>query len=54
MSKETRFHVELQTEINLAAGMAPGEARSLARRQVGHVVVIKEDCCDHRVALRTE
>ncbi|MEJ1971743.1 MAG: ABC transporter permease [Lacunisphaera sp.] len=42
MAEEMRHHVELQTELNLKAGMDPDEARSAALRQFGNVAVIQE------------
>ncbi len=42
MAEEMRHHVELQTELNLKAGMEPAEARYAALRQFGNVAVIQE------------
>ena len=45
---ELRFHLQQQIEENLAAGMTPGEARSAARRSIGGVAQIREECRDMR------
>lgn len=42
MTEEMRLHVELQTELNLKAGMKPAEARCAALRQFGNVASIQE------------
>jgi len=42
MAEEMRAHVELQTQANLSAGMAPEEAHYAARRQFGGIEQIKE------------
>ncbi len=51
LEKELRFHVEQEMEANVAAGMAPAEARYAALRRLGGVARIKEECRDMR---RTE
>ena len=52
LSDELEFHLERQIEHNLAAGMAPEEARYAALRLFGGVQQIKEECRDmHRVNL---
>ena len=48
LSEEIRFHLESQTEANLAAGMAPEEARLAALRTFGGVDQIKEQYRDER------
>src|SRR5689334_8631660 len=48
LDAELRFHLEQQIEENLASGMAPEEARYAARRSVGRLSQIKEDCRDMR------
>src|ERR1700712_4328751 len=42
MTEEMRHHVELQTELNIKAGMNPDEARYSALRQFGNIVSIQE------------
>ena len=42
MTEEMRYHVELQTELNLKAGMSPKEARYAALRQFGNVASLQE------------
>src|SRR4051812_44249316 len=48
MDEELRFHLEMQTAENVAAGMSPEEARQAALRAFGGVEQIKEDCRDVR------
>jgi putative ABC transport system permease protein len=48
LGSELRFHIERQTEENLAAGMTPEEARHAALREFGGVEQVKEDCRDFR------
>jgi putative ABC transport system permease protein len=45
---ELRLHLEQQIEENLARGMNPEEARHSARRTVGGLEQIKEECRDAR------
>src|SRR5262245_11140216 len=42
MEEEIRFHLEMQTEQNLEAGMATQEAHYAARRQLGNQTRLKE------------
>jgi macrolide transport system ATP-binding/permease protein len=42
MTEEMRLHVELQTELNVKAGMEPVDARLAALRQFGNVALIQE------------
>src|SRR5262245_6525475 len=42
MEEEMRFHLEMQIEQNLEAGMAPDDARYAARRQFGNQTWLKE------------
>src|SRR5262245_54554866 len=42
MEVEMRFHLEMQIEQNLDAGMSPEEARQAARRQFGNQTWLKE------------
>ena len=51
LDKEMRFHLERQMEENIAAGMGVREAREAARRTLGGVTQIREECRDMR---RTE
>jgi putative ABC transport system permease protein len=48
LSSELRFHIERQTEENLAAGMSPQEALRAAVREFGGVEQVKEECRDTR------
>jgi len=43
LGEELRFHLERETEANVAAGMAPEEARRAARLALGGMEQIKED-----------
>lgn len=43
MDEELRFHLEEQIQTNLAAGMAPAEARRAASVRLGNTALIKED-----------
>src|SRR5262245_66206979 len=42
MEEEMRFHLEMQIEQNLAAGMAAEEAHYAARRPFGNQIGLKE------------
>ncbi|HEV2289159.1 MAG TPA: permease prefix domain 1-containing protein, partial [Candidatus Acidoferrales bacterium] len=48
LDSELRFHVEQQTAANIAAGMAPGEARRRALAQFGGLESRKEETRDAR------
>ena len=48
LDSELRFHVEQQTADNIAAGMAPAEARRRALAQFGGLEYIKEETRDAR------
>jgi predicted permease len=48
LDAEFQFHLDQQIEENLAAGMAPEEARYAAMRAVGGISQIKEECRDMR------
>src|SRR6267143_5766320 len=48
LSEELRFHMDLQTAANIAAGMMPEEARRQARLQFGAVEGVKECCREQR------
>ncbi len=48
MDDELRFHLEMQIERNMAAGMSPEEARRVALRDFGGAEQMKEACRDTR------
>ncbi|HVN02966.1 MAG TPA: ABC transporter permease [Bryobacteraceae bacterium] len=48
LDRELRFHLEQQTEENLAAGMPRAQARLEAQRRLGGVAQIEEECRDMR------
>lgn len=48
LDKELRYHVERQTEENVAAGMTAREAREAASRMFGGLSQIEEECRDTR------
>jgi putative ABC transport system permease protein len=48
MTEEMRHHVELQTELNLKAGLNAEDARYAALRQFGNVAVIQEQARERR------
>src|SRR5262249_36694008 len=48
LDRELRFHIEQQTEENIARGMPPGAARVAAVRRLGGVPQIQEECRDMR------
>jgi predicted permease len=48
LDEELQFHLERQSEQNLAAGMSPEEARYAALRLFGGVQQVKEQCRDMR------
>lgn len=48
MAEELRLHEEMLVAEKLAEGMTPEQARREARREFGHVEVIKEACRDER------
>jgi predicted permease len=48
LKQELELHLEQQIEENLAAGMAPEEARAAALRAFGPVSVVEEQCRDTR------
>jgi putative ABC transport system permease protein len=54
MAEEMRSHIELQTQENLDAGMAPDEARYAALREFGWAESIKETCREQRGVLWLE
>jgi len=47
-SEELRFHIDQQTAANIAAGMAPDEARRQAVLQLGALEGVKESCREQR------
>lgn len=48
---ELAFHLDMQTQANIAGGMAPDEARRAARRRLGGVEQTKEAVRDERAAV---
>ena len=48
LDEELHFHLERQIEENLAAGMSADEARYAARRAIGGIAQLKEECRDMR------
>src|SRR3954466_13778479 len=48
MAEEMRAHLELQTELNIAEGMAPEEAHYAAQRQFGGMEQVKEFAREQR------
>src|SRR5258708_32427125 len=48
LDKELRYHIERQTEENIAAGMNAREAREAASRMLGGASQIEEECRDMR------
>jgi predicted permease len=48
LEDEVRFHLEMQTEDNLQAGMNPAEARYAALRSFGGIEPTKERCREQR------
>jgi putative ABC transport system permease protein len=54
MAEEMRAHLQMQTQENIEAGMAPEEARCAALRQFGGVEAIKETCREQRGTLWLE
>ena len=43
LTQEIEFHVQAETDENIARGMAAGEARLAARRKLGNPALIRED-----------
>jgi putative ABC transport system permease protein len=48
LSDEMAFHFDQLVEENIADGMSPGEAEVAARRVLGNVALLEEQCRDHR------
>ena len=48
LSEELRFHVQRQTDLNIAAGMTPVEARRAALVEFGGISRLTEECRDER------
>jgi predicted permease len=48
LSEELRFHLDELIEQNIVQGMMPGEARYAARRDLGGIERIREECRDMR------
>ena len=47
---ELRFHMEMRTAENIAAGMSPEEAVRAARRRFGNQQTVREECREVRGA----
>ena len=54
LSEEMRAHLEMATEVNIAAGMSPEEAGYAARREFGGVDQVKEAWRDERTVVWLE
>ena len=48
LDRELSFHLDQQIEENIAKGMPPAEARAAARRSLGGLTQIQEECRDMR------
>jgi predicted permease len=48
LSEELQFHLERQTEANIAYGMSPEEARSAAKASFGNLPTATEECYEAR------
>jgi hypothetical protein len=48
LSEELQFHLERQTEANIANGMSPEEARSAAKDSFGNLPTAIEECYEAR------
>ncbi|MEZ5363661.1 MAG: ABC transporter permease [Bryobacterales bacterium] len=48
LTRELAFHLDKLTQENIDAGMAPDEARRAARRSLGGLAQLEEQCRDHR------
>jgi predicted permease len=48
LSEELRFHVQRQTDVNIAAGMTPADARRAALVEFGGIARLTEECRDER------
>ena len=44
MEAELRLHLDLETEMLIAGGLDPREARDIARQRFGSVARVKDDC----------
>src|SRR5581483_9687449 len=54
LDSELRFHLEHLTEENIRRGMEPQQARLAARRSIGGMEQIKEQCRDARLGRAVE
>ena len=54
MAEEMQHHIELQTELNVKAGMNPNEARCAVLRQFGNVMSIQEQAREVRGWVKLE
>ncbi len=48
LEDELRFHIDIQIQENLAAGMTPEQARAAARREFGSPALHQDECRDAR------
>ena len=48
---ELRFHVQMRTQANIAAGMTPDEAQLAAKQSFGDFDRIKTSCCEIKRSL---
>src|SRR5215472_865451 len=54
LDRELRYHIDRQTDLNVARGMSPAEASRQAALLVGGVEPLKDDCRDARVGRTIE
>jgi hypothetical protein len=50
IDEEPRFHIEQRAKKNITAGMSPEEAAREARKRLGNVQNVREECRDVRAA----
>src|SRR5688572_9518071 len=48
VDRELAFHIHMETERLVAAGVEPGEARARASRAFGDATRVREECLDER------
>ena len=48
LDAELRYHLDRQTELNIARGMSQDDARREARLSVGRIEALKDDCREAR------
>lgn len=54
LAEELRDHLERQSELHMAAGLSPADARAAALRAFGNVALVQEQCRDTRNVARLE